>query len=119
MPEEVLSQLHSLKKGDLLTVAQLAAIGGAKKTSDLVPLCHQVELDRVQVLVEIQSGCVRVHCTAKASEARTGVEMEALVGASLGALAVYDMCKSVSHDMRIQVRLLHKSGGKRRFDASD
>ena len=101
-------------KGDVLAVAQLAGIMAAKKTSDLIPLCHPLALSSVQVTLTLDEkrNAVDIEATCKL-KGRTGVEMEALTAASVAALTVYDMCKSVDRGMVISdVRLLHKSGGK-------
>ena len=102
-----------MKKGDVLTIAQLAGIMGAKKTSELIPLCHPLPLDRVDVDLELDEKEGRINITAAAkTTARTGVEMEALTAVSVAALTLYDMCKSVDRGMRIEaVRLVKKSGG--------
>ncbi|MQG14540.1 MAG: cyclic pyranopterin monophosphate synthase MoaC [SAR202 cluster bacterium] len=103
-----------MKKGDVLTIAQLAGIMGAKKTSELIPLCHPLPLDRVDVDLELDEKEGRINITAAAkTTARTGVEMEALTAVSVAALTLYDMCKSVDREMRIEaVRLVKKSGGR-------
>ena len=103
-----------MKKGDVLTIAQLAGIMGAKKTSELIPLCHPLPLDRVDVELELDEAESRIEITATAkTTARTGVEMEALTAVSVAALTLYDMCKSVDRGMRIEaVRLVKKSGGR-------
>jgi len=103
-----------MKKGDVLTIAQLAGIMGAKKTSELIPLCHPLPLDRVDVDLELDEAESRINITATAkTTARTGVEMEALTAVSVAALTLYDMCKSVDREMRIEgVRLVKKSGGR-------
>lgn len=101
-------------KGDVLTVAQLAGIGAAKKTSELIPLCHQVPLDRVEITFSLDSedNSVRVSATAECF-ARTGVEMEALTACSVAALTIYDMLKAVQRDIEIaHVYLVKKSGGR-------
>ncbi len=101
-------------KGDVLTIAQVAGIAAAKQTATLIPLCHNVSIAALDVelsLVQVD-WAVHIRATAVAQEA-TGVEMEALVAVSVSALAIYDMCKSVSKAIRItDVMLLHKSGGK-------
>ncbi len=102
------------KKGDVLAVARLAGIMGAKRTSDLIPLCHPLALTSVNVELELDehAPCVNIRATCKL-KGRTGVEMEALTAVSIAALTVYDMCKAVDRDMRIgDIRLMHKSGGK-------
>jgi cyclic pyranopterin phosphate synthase len=107
-------------KGDVLAVAQLAGIMAAKKTPDLIPLCHPLALSSVQVTLTLdaQRNAVDIEATCKL-KGKTGVEMEALTAASVAALTVYDMCKAVDRGMVIeQVKLTHKSGGKSgTFDA--
>ena len=101
-------------KGDVLSVAQLAGIMAAKKTSDLIPLCHPLALSSVQVTLSLDEkrNAVDIEATCKL-KGKTGVEMEALTAASVAALTVYEMCKAVDRGMVIeQVKLLHKSGGK-------
>ena len=101
-------------KGDVLAVAQLAGIMAAKKTPELIPLCHPLALSSVDVQLSIDAKrrAVDIEATCRL-KGRTGVEMEALTAASVAALTVYDMCKSVDRGMVISdVRLLHKSGGK-------
>ena len=109
-----LIKLGLMKKGDVLTIAQLAGIMGAKKTSELIPLCHPLPLDRVDVDLELDEAESRINITATAkTTARTGVEMEALTAVSVAALTLYDMCKSVDPGMRIEgIRLVKKSGGR-------
>ena len=103
----------NLKKGDGLSAARIAGIMGAKKTSELIPLCHNIPMDSVTVDFEKESEStlaiiVRTKCTYK-----TGIEMEALTGASVAALTVYDMCKAIDRAMVIEeVKLLEKTGGK-------
>src|SRR4029077_1372579 len=103
----------SLAKGDVLEVARLAGIMAAKRTSDLIPLCHPLPLTSVQLdFAFVGEDCLRIEATAKVV-GRTGVEMEALTAVSLAALTVYDMCKAVDRSMRIeQIQLEEKSGGK-------
>lgn len=101
-------------KGDVLGTARLAGIAAVKKTSDLIPLAHPLALHHAAIAFEADSraGSLRIVCTVKAVE-RTGVEMEAMTGAAVAALTVYDMCKGVKRDISIEkVRLLHKSGGR-------
>ncbi len=107
-------QAHDFKKGDVLSVAQLAGVMGAKKTPDLIPLCHPLMLNAIDVELRIDAprGAVDIEATCKLS-GRTGVEMEALTAVSIAALTLYDMCKSVDKAMRItDIRLVHKAGGK-------
>jgi cyclic pyranopterin monophosphate synthase len=102
------------KKGDVLAVARIAAIQAAKRASDLIPLAHPLPLTRVAVTYTLdeEANAVAIEVTAE-TIARTGVEMEALTGAVVGLLTIYDMCKSADRAMRIEgVRLLEKSGGK-------
>jgi len=104
---------NTVKKGDVLTVARLAAVGGAKRTADLVPLCHPLTLDGIDVAVEPipELPGIRIGATVT-TEGRTGVEMEAMCAVSAGLLAVYDMCKAMDRGMEIgPVRLLSKTGG--------
>ena len=104
----------STRKGDVLGVARIAAIQAAKRTSELIPLCHSITLTQVSVDFEIDVSANVVHCLARAeSFGRTGVEMEALCAVSIGLLTIYDMCKAVDRGMRIEgIRLIEKSGGK-------
>ncbi|MHB1360555.1 MAG: cyclic pyranopterin monophosphate synthase MoaC [Rhodocyclaceae bacterium] len=104
----------SAKKGDVLGVARIAAIQAAKRTADLIPLCHPIPLTRVAVEFELDAANARVTCTTTAETfGRTGVEMEALTACSAGLLTIYDMCKAVDRGMVIEeTRLLEKSGGK-------
>jgi cyclic pyranopterin monophosphate synthase len=103
-----------VKKGDVLSVARLAGIMGAKKTPDLIPLCHPLALTSVQVDLTLDEARNAVDITATCKlTGKTGVEMEALTAVSIAALTVYDMCKAVDKDMQIvDIRLTHKSGGK-------
>jgi len=108
---------NRLKKGDVLSTAQLAGIMAAKQTSRLIPLCHNIVLTSVDVTLTLDSASLSViiECTAR-SHGQTGVEMEALTGVSVAALTVYDMCKSVSHDIVIDdIQLMSKTGGKSNF----
>ena len=102
------------KKGDVLGIARIAGIQGAKRTADLIPLCHPLALTRVAIEFEIDAAHSVVHCQATAECCgRTGVEMEALTAASVALLTIYDMCKAVDRGMVIEnIRLLEKSGGK-------
>ncbi len=102
-----------MKKGDVLTVAQVAGVMGAKRTPDLIPMCHPILIDGIDLSLSLDEERCSVEITAKVScDGRTGVEMEALTAASVAALTVYDMCKAVQRDMVItDIRLLSKSGG--------
>ena len=109
-----LIQTKTAKKGDVLAVAQLAGIMAAKKTADLIPLCHPLALSSVdlKLTIDARRRAVEIEATCKL-KGRTGVEMEALTAASVAALTVYDMCKAVDRGMVISdVKLVHKSGGK-------
>jgi cyclic pyranopterin phosphate synthase len=102
------------KKGDVLGVARIAAIQAAKRTADLIPLCHPLALTHVSVdfMLERKAGAVRCEATV-ATTGRTGVEMEALTAIAVGLLTIYDMCKSVDRGMRLErIGLLEKKGGK-------
>jgi len=101
-------------KGDVLGIARIAAIMGAKRTADLVPLCHPLALTRVEVALEPEPDTAAVRCRATVeTQGQTGVEMEALCAVQVGLLTVYDMCKAVDRGMTIDsVRLLEKQGGR-------
>ena len=107
-------QQGSAKKGDVLGVARLAGIMGAKRTADLIPLCHPLPITSVKVDLEADASANAVDITATVrTTGQTGVEMEALTAASVAALTVYDMCKAVDRSMRIEgLRVTHKAGGK-------
>ncbi|MBT8479866.1 MAG: cyclic pyranopterin monophosphate synthase MoaC [Gemmatimonadetes bacterium] len=115
----------TVKKGDVLTVARLASIGGAKRTSELIPLCHPLALDGIDVEIETKPDLPGIRLVVVVTtESRTGVEMEAMCAVSAGLLTVYDMCKAMDRGMEIgPVRLVHKSGGSSgpwsRNDAED
>ncbi len=116
MALETLERIRAggFKKGDVLTVAQLAGIMGAKRTPDLIPLCHPLALSSVKVNLSLspEDNAVEIEATCKIT-GQTGVEMEALTAVSVAALTVYDMCKAVDKEMVIDaIRLLHKAGGK-------
>lgn len=104
---------RQLAKGDVLEVARLAGIMAAKRTGELIPLCHSLPLEAVRIdFSEFESDALRIEATVEVT-AKTGVEMEALTAASVAALTVYDMCKSVDRAMRIeQIQLEEKSGGR-------
>ncbi len=106
-----------VKKGPVFQTAIIAGVMGAKRTSDLIPLCHPLGLDDCKVNIEVKSGKVIIE-TSATTVGKTGVEMEALTAASVAALTVYDMCKAVSHGIVIEsVKLLEKRGGKSDFTA--
>ncbi|MBV9463851.1 MAG: cyclic pyranopterin monophosphate synthase MoaC [Verrucomicrobiae bacterium] len=112
MSDEVLRALPRNPKGDPLEVARIAGIGAAKKTSDLIPLCHQLPLTHVAVDCHIEANGIEIIATASTA-ARTGVEMEALTAASIAALTVYDMTKALDKAIEIrEIHLLEKTGGK-------
>lgn len=103
-----------VKKGDVISVARIAGIMAAKKTSDLIPLCHPLALNKVDVdlVCDPARNAVDIEATCRVS-GKTGVEMEALTAVSTAALTVYDMCKAVDREMRLtEIRLVHKAGGK-------
>ena len=104
----------SAKKGDVLGVARLAAIQAAKRTSDLIPLCHPLALTRIDVAFKLETKPPAVRCEVSVETVgRTGVEMEALTAATVALLTIYDMCKAVDRGMRIErVQLIEKKGGK-------
>lgn len=102
-----------MKKGDVLTTAQIAGIMGAKRTSEVIPMCHPVSVNGINLTLALNEERCAVDITAEVScDGRTGVEMEALTAVSIAALTVYDMCKAVQKDMVItDIRLLRKTGG--------
>ena len=104
-----LIEQNEIKKGDVLTVAEIAGLQAAKKTAELIPLCHNILLDRVSVRATLEKTGLSIECVAE-SHGKTGVEMEALTGVSVALLAVYDMCKAVDKEMLISdVHLLEKT----------
>lgn len=116
LPEMILQQFTGddlvTKKGAVFQTAIVAGIMGAKKTPDLIPLCHTLLLDNCHISIQLQGSEAVVRCTVKTT-GKTGVEMEALTGASVAALTIYDMCKAFSQEMVIrETRLISKSGGK-------
>lgn len=114
MSDDVRGRLFSgdLPKGDALAVARVAAVMAAKRTSELIPLCHPIGLDAADVVIEESATGARIVVTTRVS-ARTGVEMEAMTGAAVGAVALYDMIKGLDRSAEIEsVRLLSKTGGK-------
>ena len=108
-----LIQSGGMKKGDVLTVAQIAGVMGAKRTPDIIPMCHPILMDGINLELHLDAERPSVEITATVScDGRTGVEMEALTAVSTAALTVYDMCKAVQKDMVItDIRLLKKTGG--------
>lgn len=114
--EEVFGAIknHTAAKGDVLGTARIAGIMAAKKTSDLIPMCHPLMLTKVTIDFELDAELLQVkcRCTAKLS-GKTGVEMEALTGVSVALLTIYDMCKAIDKSMEMtQIRLMEKQGGK-------
>lgn len=119
-PEDAFATLKSsgfnTKKGNLVQTAVLAGIGAVKKTWDLIPLCHNIPISKADVQIEPIENGFTVECFVKTA-GQTGVEMEALTGASVAALCIYDMCKALSHDIKIgPTELLEKKGGRRDFN---
>lgn len=112
MSREVIRALPRNPKGDPLEVARIAGIQAAKRTSELIPMCHPVPLSKIEVEAEVQKQGIAIRALARTT-AQTGVEMEALVAASVAALTVYDMCKALDKGIEIrEIVLLSKSGGK-------
>ncbi|GAB5551711.1 MAG: cyclic pyranopterin monophosphate synthase MoaC [Saprospiraceae bacterium] len=124
VPSNVLDQLEGAdiqtKKGPVFQTAIIAGVMAAKKTGELIPLCHPIGMDNCQVRIHInEQNYIVVDCTASVF-AKTGIEMEAMTGASIAALTIYDMCKAFSHDIVIQsIQLMEKRGGKRDFKRTD
>jgi cyclic pyranopterin phosphate synthase len=117
LPVEVMAHFDgkdvNTKKGGVFQTAILAGIMGAKKTSELIPLCHPIGLDDCSIDIQVHGKNELIITTQASIESKTGVEMEALTAASVAALTVYDMCKALSHDIIIkEIKLLSKSGGK-------
>ncbi len=119
LPEEVLAALDGdeiqSKKGPVFATAIIAAVMAAKKTHELIPFCHPLGLDNCDVAIAMDGDRAVIDCHCKVTH-KTGVEMEALTGASVAALTIYDMCKALSHDIVIaETRLMMKTGGKQDF----
>jgi len=119
LPDEVAEKLIDndikTKKGSVFQTAIIAGIMAAKKTGELIPLCHPLGLDNCEIEIQIHKQELVIECTATIT-AKTGVEMEALMGATIAALTVYDMCKALSHDIVIkEIKLMEKTGGKNDF----
>jgi cyclic pyranopterin phosphate synthase len=105
------SGLHS-SKGPIFDTAIVAGVMGAKRTHDLIPFCHPLGIENCHIAIELEGDCAVIRCTVSVHH-KTGVEMEALTGASVAALTIYDMCKALSHDIVISdMRLVSKAGGK-------
>ena len=124
VPDSILKHFHDgdiqCKKGPVFQTAILAGIMAAKKTSDLIPLCHPIGLEDCKIHIELNDdNAIQIDCTTTVTH-KTGVEMEALTGASVAALTIYDMCKGMSHDITIEnTRLIGKTGGKSDYRATD
>lgn len=104
------------KKGSIIQTAVIAGIQAVKRTADLIPLCHQLNLSKIQIDITPGENALQISCMVKCNE-QTGVEMEALTGVSVSALTIYDMCKALSHDIKIsEIQLQHKTGGKHDFN---
>lgn len=102
-------------KGSIIQTAVIAGIQAVKKTSELIPLCHQLNLSKIQIDITPTENTLHISCKVKCKE-QTGVEMEALAGVSVSALTIYDMCKALSHDIKIsEIQLEQKTGGKNDF----
>ena len=116
MSQKILKKIKDkkAKKGDVLNIARIAGIMAAKKTADIIPLCHTLEINSVDIQFTLNEKkmCIEIRATTK-TQAKTGVEMEALTAVSVAALTIYDMCKSFEKSIEIgKIKLIHKSGGK-------
>ena len=123
LPEDVLALVSgdeiATKKGPVFATAIIAGVMAAKRTHELIPFCHPLGLENCKLSIEVQDDEVVIDCRCKVHH-KTGVEMEALTGASVAALTVYDMLKAVSHDIVIaETRLMAKTGGKQDFERSE
>ena len=123
LPESVAAALrnsgHRTKKGPVFDTAIVSGVMAAKRTHELIPFCHPLPLDNCAIEIDDRRGEIRLRCQVSVHH-RTGVEMEALTGAAVAALTIYDMCKALSHDIEItSIRLLEKTGGKRNFKRED
>ena len=119
LPDEVVAEIAGndihTKKGPVVATAIIAGVMAAKKTHELIPFCHPLGLDNCKITVAFEGNVAVIDCRCRVHH-RTGVEMEALTGASVAALTIYDMCKALSHDIVISTtRLIAKSGGKKDF----
>jgi len=119
-PSEIFASLSKKeflgKKGSIIQTAIIAGIQAVKKTSDLIPLCHQLLLSKINIDIQPEGTSLKILCTVKCNE-RTGVEMEALTGVSVSALTIYDMCKALSQDIVISdIQLDKKTGGKNDYN---
>ncbi|QCX00521.1 cyclic pyranopterin monophosphate synthase MoaC [Aggregatimonas sangjinii] len=103
------------KKGSIIQTAVIAGIQAVKKTAELIPLCHHINLTKINIDIRPEEDTLKINCTVKCN-GKTGVEMEALTGVSVAALTIYDMCKAVSHDIKIsEIQLEQKTGGENDF----
>lgn len=123
LPADVMAQVADdeilTKKGPVFATAIIAGVMAAKKTHELIPFCHPIGLDSCKISIEVDANSVIIDCVCKVHH-KTGIEMEALTGASIAALTVYDMLKALSHDIVIsETKLIAKSGGKRDFQRGD
>jgi len=123
LPVEIIAELDgdeiTTKKGPVFATAVIAGVMAAKKTHELIPFCHPLGLENCKIEIAVVNHRVIINCHCKVHH-KTGVEMEALTGASVAALTVYDMCKAMSHDIVIgETRLLSKTGGKRDFTSDE
>lgn len=119
-PQDVFDKLATQDflghKGSIIQTAVIAGIQAVKKTAELIPLCHQLNLSKIQIDIVPIDATLQINCTVKCNE-QTGVEMEALAGVSVSALTIYDMCKALSHDIKIsEIQLEQKTGGKNDFN---
>ena len=119
LPDEIAAHISGdeidTKKGPVFATAIIAGVMAAKKTHELIPFCHPLGLENCKITIDVQGQQAVIDCRCKVHH-KTGVEMEALTGASVAALTVYDMCKAMSHDIVIsQTRLMAKTGGKQDF----
>ena len=120
LPEAVLAELDgddiATKKGPVFATAIIAGVMAAKKTHELIPFCHPLGLENCKISINVEQDSAVIDCVCRVHH-KTGVEMEALTGATVAALTIYDMCKALSHDIVIsETRLMAKSGGKQDFD---
>lgn len=123
LPAEVAAELDgdeiNTKKGPVFATAVIAGVMAAKRTHELIPFCHPLGLENCSITIEVNESKAIVDCRCRVHH-KTGVEMEALTGASIAALTVYDMCKALSHDIIIrETRLMSKTGGKRDFERGE
>lgn len=119
LPDAVIAELHgdeiTTKKGPVFVTAVIAGVMAAKKTHELIPFCHPLGLENCKIDIEAEGNRVSIDCRCKVHH-KTGVEMEALTGATVAALTIYDMCKAMSHDIVIgETRLISKTGGKQDY----